>query len=307
MKVLFAASAQPDYQMACLWDGLQEVLGPENVYDAADAPYLHQKNFPHPAAQIAAHREYDSPLYVSFDLMIVSTSFLKDGKDWHWPLSLLSRLKKNAKIALLEGWDSAHEVHDPRREAVPPLVPDAVFRREIDPGFAYPYEPHHLGFAAPMRWFHEPTIFGRAPQALFAGNVYPERGQLLDLLRAPEPLGFPLLVMRGLPQEGCLAALWAVKIALCPSGAERSDCLRTYEAVSQGAVPLFIDYPPWRREPWFGVEHCFSVDASVNLANFIPDALEQMTDYMSKMVFQHAREHHTTKARAEKVLSVLRM
>lgn len=99
------------------------------------------------------------------------------------------------------------------------------------------------------------------------------------------------------------------KLALCPAGAgdTSSDCMRTWEAVSRGAIPVFIGYADRIRDPWFESDECFWCPDVKNLPDVIDRALGINLDSMRIKMQANARHNHTTKARAQKVLDVLGM
>jgi hypothetical protein len=98
------------------------------------------------------------------------------------------------------------------------------------------------------------------------------------------------------------------KLCICPTGGARCDCLRTYEAAACGCIPVFVGYPPWKREPWFadGLDS-FYCDVG-NLPSFLDRTLS-LRDFseMRQCLVEHARKHHTTRARALKLLKAVGM
>jgi hypothetical protein len=162
MKCLFVTCKNdPDYISACLWDGLQEVLGEPNVVDAVNSPWLHKSSLdamygtgPHPEVRaISGSREGEvlQDWCPWFDLIVVNACFVREH-DWDWAKWVIKELlAPNGKVAYVEGWDAAwhHE---------PPQIPvDAYFRREINDAIPYPMRPHHLSFAMPERMFPQET------------------------------------------------------------------------------------------------------------------------------------------------------
>jgi hypothetical protein len=93
------------------------------------------------------------------------------------------------------------------------------------------------------------------------------------------------------------------KLALCPTGADLTDSLRTMEAVACGAVPIFVGYPDHVRDPWFPNEACISCTADT-LAEHIDEALSHDLTPRRMALLEHARKYHTTRARAIKLIEL---
>lgn len=319
MKVLFVTAREAtDHLASCLWDGLQEVLGEENVVDAVDHRCLHA-----PMAHESVYRdERDDSRFgrntvltaisgrrngkilhndeTGFDLLILNAAFLRAGEfDWHFARRLTARLRPGAKVVYVEGWDSAHEVHPPEMHV------DAVFRKEIDPSHRYPYDCRHLTFAAPARWFDESDIDCPRPRDVFySGTTHsnPMRFGMLSAVFQTRHRHESIVASSHmcLSVADYFAMYRRSKLALCPSSAERADSLRTYEAVACGSIPIFVDYPPWHREEWLD-GYCFFC-GSDGVADHIDAALDRDLPAMRKALWHHARKNHTTRARAEKLL-----
>jgi hypothetical protein len=313
VRALVVTSGDCDYLSACLWDGLQEVLGEANVFDACGCPWLHKSSLdrlcpggPHPefyaicgAREGRTCRAADGP----FDLLVVHSCFLRDG-GWGRLEPWLGRLGPRGKIAYVEGQDAAWHVE------APPLRVDAVFRREVSPEVAYPYACHHLSFAMPARLFAAPG--GDRPfDVFFAGNPLS--------CRPGRPVRWPMLaglfatrtLHRSLACTGHLGGwepyydfLCRSRLALAPPGADDCESLRCYEAAAAGAVPVLVGYPDRVRDPWFPDDACFSTPVE-GLPGCLDAALAEDLGPRQAALREHALKHHTTRARAEKLLAVL--
>ncbi len=330
MKVLFVGPTSPDHLGSCLWDGLQEVLGEENVVDAVDSAWLHASSlarlverqvqgegpaddFPLIVQSISGSREgrrLRKDDQGSFDALVLLSSFNRD-EGWGWARSWLSWLAPKGKVAYVEGWDAAWQVERPE------ISIDAAFRKEIQPGFAYPYQPHHLTFAAPMRWLRSDgelnltAASARPCDVAFVGNPNTGHPAALDLrwrmlsqTFATKRRHNSVLATHRLGHDVYFRLLRNAKLALCPTAADSSDSLRTYEAAACGAIPVFIGYPPFTRDPWFGGEHCISCTVET-LAEHLDDALSRDLTPMRERLREHVLASHTTRARALKVLKTL--
>jgi hypothetical protein len=99
------------------------------------------------------------------------------------------------------------------------------------------------------------------------------------------------------------------KLGLCPTGAngESFDCLRTWEVVAGGAIPIFIGWPDRIREPWFADDEHFWCHDANQLPDIIDRALDMDLKFMRVKMQANAKNNHTTKARAQKILDVLGM
>src|SRR5215469_925488 len=96
MKILFATHDEADYLASCLWDGFQEVVGVENVYDAGNNFTLHeaplvQSNYA-PYHNVSSGRGNGKRLNIerNFDLLVLNACFLKNH-DWHYAINLSHR------------------------------------------------------------------------------------------------------------------------------------------------------------------------------------------------------------------------
>ncbi len=317
MRVLFATCRGDDYMSACVWDGLQDALGEANVYDAELTPNLHSPTASGPVGRVGtltATGTSGNCTHIAgaregrvlaeegdFDLLVLNACFLREH-DWHWPWGLRRRLRTGGKVAYVEGWDSAHEVHDPMRESGPPFHVDAVFRRELDPAFNYPYACHSLTMAAPARWFHPE---GERPIDVFYAanwNSHPARWDVLSQMWRTKTRHWSIGASRGVGFDAYFDFLRQAKLALCPAGAARGDSLRTYEIIACGAIPVFVDYPPWKREPWFGDSEAFFCETAETLPRLLDMALSWDLGPMRQHLREYALVNHTTKARAERML-----
>ena len=310
MKVLFATFDGGDYLASMLWDGLQEVLGAENVRDAGDNRFFHRWPYDlrDPNEMICSTRatRHGRPdPEDGYDLLVLNAAFLRDH-DWHWALGLRKRLKPTAKIAYVEGWDASWEVHDPATECQPSFAVDAIFRREIDPNFAYPYACHHLDFAAPARWFEETKKLNlpRDIDVYFAGSLHsnPLRSEMLrHAIGVSGRHKFVFAADCPFSAAEHHRLLRRSKIALVPPGAENCNCLRCWEALACGAIPVFVGHPTRRRELSL-VSPGWCRPSEV--VPTIDRILERNWPADRQAVWNYARAHHTTRARAEKLLTL---
>lgn len=320
MKVLFVMCKQAtDHLGSVLWDGLCEVLGEENVVDAVGHRLLHSSmcgelpyrgyapwRFAHAdvLSGISGRREgrvWDGS-ESGFDLLVLNAAFLREY-GWEWAKRWAGALRAGGKVAYVEGWDSAHEIHTPL------VTPDAVFRKEIDPGFAYPYSCHHLTFAFPSRWMHEDDLTCERPRDLFYSGTthsHPDRWATLSAVFQSSARHQSVVASAHLGVSAT-EYFWHYrrsKLALCPASAEGADSLRTYEAVACGCIPLFVSYPPWRRDDWFSGK-VFECAGAGDVAAHVDAALARDLPAMRRELLAFAREKHTTRARAEKLLRLV--
>lgn len=330
MRVLFVTCKNDvDYLSTMLWDGLQEVLGEENVVDAVNSPWLHRSSLdklcegkpeqPGMRASeavirgISGSREGyllgdDGPNHHlgsigKFDLLVINACFIRDHT-WESAASFLDLLTPTGKVAYVEGWDAAWQV-DP----TPPIHIDAYFRKEIKPGVAYPMQPHYCTFAAPSRWFKSDD--GNRPIDLFwSGNPdaclpgQEVRRPMLAEIFKTRKTHRSCIATCGLGYDYYFKMLRLSKFALCPSGADLTDALRTMEAAACGAIPIFVGYPDHIRDPWFPGTTCVSCTVNT-LADHIDEALSHDSAPKRAALLAHAYEHHTTAARARQMLAAL--
>ena len=307
-----------------LYEGLQDVLGEENVVDAVNSPWLHKSSLDRLCAEhaerpgmraseavirgISGSREGclldNDGLTPLCDLLIINACFNREH-DWPWIVRFLEILRPTGKVAYVEGWDAAWQV-EPR----PPIHIDAYFRKEIKRGVAYPMQPYYCTFAAPSRWF-EPD--GERPIDLFwSGNPdaclpgQEVRKPMLAEIFKTRRTHRSCIATCGLGYDYYFQMLRLSKFALCPSGADLTDALRTMEAVACGAIPIFVGYPNHIRDPWFPGDTSVSCTVST-LADHIDEALSHDSAPKRAALLAWAKEHHTTAARARQMLAVLGM
>jgi hypothetical protein len=322
MKVLFLTSRSNDYMASCLWDGLQEVLGEENVVDAIGCDWLHKSEldvlcrdhgeaFPdlHHIPVLSAisgsreGRTWDDS-EGNFDLLIAFSCVNRDLTDPSIA-SYRQLLRPGGKVAWVEAWDAAWQI------VPPPFAVDAVFRKEISPRVVYPYDCHHLTFAMPRRLFlpHAESV-PRPLDVFFAGNPdtclpsHPVRWPMLSQVFRTKKTHRSVIASRGVGFHTYSGMLHQTKLALCPPGADDSDTLRVYEVAAYGAIPVFVGYPEYTRDHWFPSETCFRC-VPETLPEHIDEALAHSLDDRRKALVTHAREYHTTAVRAKRLLEVV--
>jgi hypothetical protein len=311
VKVLFISCKTGDYIASCLWDGFQELCGQDNVFDAVDSPLFHVDpptfdNATSVAGRISATRigrklDY-SERRPQFDLMVINACFTREH-DWHWPITLAKTcLKSEAKIAYVEGWDGSRDINPPNMHV------DAIFRRELNPDIDYPYKCHCLMMSAPSRWFNENEQ--RHLDVFYAAYSvgWNPRWDVCRMAWSTQKRHQSLISSCGIiGLKEYFGYLGNSKLGLCPTGAggESFDCLRTWEVVANGAIPIFIGLPKRVKEPWFASDECFECYDVNELPGIIDRALDMDLDTMRKKMQANARQNHTTKARAKKILDVL--
>ncbi len=250
MKVLFASATHCDWIASTLWQGLIEVLGQESVFDATGG----DRSLPGSQCHTTSTLENPRGPETGFDLLVLNSIFLVEH-DWNWAVGHLGqetmghlggRLKAGAKIILVEGHDGANDIHPP------PFPVDAVFRREIDPLIAYPYDCQSIDFALPQRLFDlgdHNRPFDLA--CVMNAKGMPHRETALAEARRLHGR-FAVTAGEGYPHDQYMQALRLSKFVLCvPGAADCGDCIRNAEAVAMGAIPIFVADPPRIKVPWF--------------------------------------------------------
>lgn len=322
MKVLFVTSRHRDYLALQTWDGLCDVLGEENVVDAVGCPWLHRSSvldyLASPQATAESRRGYHTGFACAamvgmregrtleraedyFDLLVMHSCYADDAAD-----IIGGRLAPWNKAVWIDGGDDAHYA------VVPPLTFDAYFRKEIDPAWAYPYQPQHLNFSAPERWF-EPLgeEADRDVDIFFCGNPTTnhqgaDRWGCCRHVFSMQRRCNVIMGTCGLGWAHYLSLLRRSKFALCPSGAAGCDSMRTFEAVAAGAIPVFVGYPERVREPWFPQDLVVQVADHHHLHEVMDSALDgHDLGPMRRGLREWCLKHHTTRARAQRVLDVL--
>jgi len=317
MKVLFATHDGADFLSSCLWDGLQEVLGVDNVYDAGNnldfhRPYSSGGSLAQPSHRICGSRQGPRARQINetYDLLVLNACFLHQH-DWHWAWSLRERLSSGGKVAFVEGGDSAYDVNNPWEKSNPPFQVDAVFRREIDMAFSYPYRCFHLDFAAPSRWVKD-TLKSKSPRTIdvfFAGGPgsHPVRWEMMrHLFHVDRHYTFVYAqqstTYHFTPDE-CMNLMRRSKFGLCPpGGGSCASTMRLYETLASGAIPVSVCQPPRYREPEIVMKYCYEAkDLSSNLEHFLATTGE---DFRAAML-EDVMKNHTTAARARKLLEIV--
>jgi hypothetical protein len=315
-KVLFLSAARtPDMSANFFWDGLQTALGEDNVADATGGPALRGKSDgcwgnDRPVRWRDGQHRVVQQGEDDFDILVATSTFLRDH-DWAWLRGLAQRhLKKGGKIVWFDTLDGARDYIDP------PIIVDAVFKREIDPAVQYPYryKPLPLTCAIPERWFHC-EFYGWTDQKPFdVFNVsnavttgHPTRWNSLS------PTFGTRVRTNSLAGAGVLQPGWVYlhvarnfKIIIDAPGAEAaSDGGRTWETIAMGGIPLFLEQSCRPRWPWFGGEHVFTCGSTHDLSLKIEECLAADIPAMRLRLREYALKWHTTEQRAKQFLEMV--
>lgn len=305
MRVLFVTCKRGDYISSVLWDGLIEVLGTENVKDAAHSSHLHpipgEDSTGDPQLNIGrnpkATDNYLQDTEGNFDLMVIIDAVLCDFS-WEWVDSLRSRLHPGAKVVFANGLDPADN------EPIPPFPVDATFRREIDPRISYKVKPSPLLMAAPSRWFHKAGLEDSARSFDVFYSGYPASpvrwesvSKMFQTKKRHQSIGS---TGSAIPYRVFFDLLRRSKLGLCPPGAG-SDCIRQWEVIACGAIPIMVGHPPRIRDPWFSEDEIFTCSVD-DLPATIDRALSEDLTARRIRLTEKALAHHTTEARAKTML-----
>ncbi len=326
MRALLACSRGDDYQASTIWDGLQELLGEENVFDAAAEPTPMLHRFMHkqstvgcvepysggyipglsPCANVGAWRDgrMIEDMDGQADVLVVVAKFLEDRPEhWQWIEMLQDRCTADHKVIYIEGWDSVDQCETPI------VYPNACFRREMD-GRKYdlPHAPHPLGFAAPSRWFMT-SDHPRDIDVFYAGagaSTHPVRGHMLGKVFETRERHNSIIASMGVGTPVYWDCMRRAKLALVPpGGGDCSDTLRFWEAVACGAIPVMVGHPHRVQEHWFGGDAIFECSSPLTLPDVLDFALERNDlPRMRRRMQEHAMKWHTTAARARRMLEV---
>lgn len=333
MKILYLSCRDNDYLATCLLHGLMKVVGGYNVKLAQPMTCLYESGT-NPCSRIVwePKEACENTVWAisvmsdqdrDFDLMVVNACFLRD-RDWSFVIDMLPRLRERASIAYVEGWDDCGECRPVPPEILESQVTSGMafrwefFRREVKPGVAYlygrresPREVHCLPMAAPPHWFGhagENDRHERWLDVFYAGAVMasPERWDCLSRMFQTEKRWNVIAASCGTGFATYFDYFRSAKLAVLPVGAGGCfDCLRTWEAVSHGALPVFVGWPERVREPWFSQDVFWvaeTVDRLPGLLDYVlglPDLEERRT-----MMLKEAWERHTTISRAKRMLEI---
>jgi len=281
MRVLHLCDTEDDYMSAVIWHGL---AGQCDLFAAG--------NIPPSCGRIPTDGRGTMDDGGRYDLAVVH-SMLTRHRTWQWCEPLVNRCDR---VAVVEGWDSATECH------VPYFKVDAWFRREVDPSFAYPYQPRNLGFAGCAEWFYDGP---KEYDIFFAGNPsHSVRWNMLRQVFATRRRHRSIMASTGFASDYHMLMRLS-RLALCPPGAAGCEAFRTGEVVAMGAVPVFVGHPPRIRANWFdnSMSFCCTLD---NLADTLDDALGADLEGMRRRLADHFHARHTTAARAKEILDVFR-
>lgn len=295
MKVLFASHTGCDWLASTLYQGLLEVVGEENLFDACGG----ERSIP--GSSMQAKRLMGSEC--GFDLLVLNACFLREF-GWDWVCGHLGvetrgvpggRLLPHAKIVYVEGWDLPWDINPP------PFACDAYFRREIQPGINYPYPCEPMHFAVPEKlfdWNVEKTV---DVCCLINCKDIGVRHDILNVLSSLKQ--YQIAVNgAGVPHADYVHTMKRAKLAICPPGAG-SDCMHQWEAVAYGAIPVFVGHPNVLRDPWFGDNQVFSCNSPAQLPDLIYHALHDCDLYaMRYNLYHQAKNYHTARRRAERLL-----
>ncbi len=320
MKVLFVTAQTPDMSAAFLWDGLQAALGEGNVVDAVDSRYLASLRYSRPNGKCNGSDRDDSFRWShrvmrfdedNFDILVATSTFLRDH-DWDWLLGLAtSRLKKGGKVVWFETLDAATEFF------ALPFPVDAVFKREIDPAIQYPYahKPLALNCAIPARWFDD-QLYGwteekpydvfNVSNALTTGH--PTRWNSLSATFATTRRTHSLAgcgVLQPLDVYLHVARMFKLTI-VAPGGGPSADNPRLWETIAMGGIPVLCGQPCRPHWPWFGPGEIFECQWVEDLPSRILHALDNCDLHAMRLKLKaNALENHTTEARARQFLRMV--
>ena len=309
MRVLFVTSRGHDCMSQFLYDGFCDLAGEQDVVCADDYPFLRwvdgatgrllRRRSGRPTTLHFPDGTSNLALFGTCDLAVVNACFARDH-DWDWLRKLFDAcLAPNGVVAYVEGWDAATaEVFPP-----PPGVPvHRVFRREVESGYPYPYEAVPLQWACPAWWLDEPR-----PQktvdvsCLCSVSGVPGRWEVMSQVFRTRTR-FSAVVGSDVPFEQYLEVTRRSKLVVVPPGGG-SDCIRQWEAIGCGAIPVFVGHPPRVRDPWFADDEIFSCSVE-GLPETLDRALASDLPARAAKLTEHARREHTTRARAEKVVQL---
>jgi hypothetical protein len=305
VKVLFVTCKAADYISSVLWDGLCEVLGPQNVYDAIHSPQLHpvkgedSNRDPntavgrHPGAIANYLRDENG-----FEIMVMNAAFFREGSMGQAE-RFRALCRQDAAMIYVNGDDGTDW------GVTPPWPIDAFFRREMVPGFPYPGNTHPITMAAPRRWFVEMPV-ERDIDFLHAGwyMAHPARWQIAQKMFSTQRRHHSLCATQSIiPYSYWFSMLRRTKFCICPPGAG-SDCLRQWEALACGAIPIFVDHPD--RLGDLHPQGTITIKDVDELPALMDTLMDRVLGYDMtgdrRAMWENALAKHTTAARARQVL-----
>ncbi len=300
-RVLFLTGLESDYISSVVWDGLQEVLGEENVVDSRFTPVLHSyTNSANAFWSVGGFRSgpcfnwSDEP----YDLIVYNASYRRDGHDDFATTLREKYLKKDGKVVVVDGMDGYLDI------GLPPFIFDCYLRREIRSGVQYQFPMESMEFACPQRWL-EWKERERPYDIFVAHSLQPShlRWEALSRVFQTSTRHQSIVCSSHLVAGGAyFDYLRRSKIAICCPGAESSDCMRFAEVVASGCVPVFLGLPAKQREYWFMPENSFTCSNVDDLAAVLDDALAADLPAMRRSLMDRVRRLHTTRERAERLL-----
>ncbi len=315
MKVLFISTPSHDLASIFLYSGFCDLVGKKNVVLAEPYPYLEHDDcgpsgrilprMPKFSSAIGSTRVVapilgDGHLDGSFDLVVLNASFNRDH-NWTWASMMVhSSLAKNGVVAYVEGWDAATGEVFP----APPTLPiTRVFRREILPGHAYPYYPTPLQWGCPEWWLDEPRETKTIDvSCLCSPHTVASRWPIMAKMFETSTR-YMSVVGGAIEFEKYLWVTRRSKYVVIPPGGG-SDCIRQWEAIGCGAVPIFVGHPPRVREPWFTADEILECSIE-QLPATIDNALSNIDlPAMQARLERRVRAEHTTKARAQRLVDL---
>ncbi len=303
MKVLFITSRGHDLASIFLYDGLCDLVGEENVVCAEDYFWLscHDGG----GGRILQRHKWepfnldDGDFGNDFNLIVINACFNRDHP-WSWAKDVVTyHLKQNGVVAYVEGWDdAAGEVFPPQGDV--PI--HRVFRREILPGHKYPYAATPLLWAPPAWWYDEPRLEKTCQvSCLCSVSAVAVRWPIMSKVFQT---GARFTAAVGtLPFDQYLEITRRSRFVIVPPGGG-SDCVRQWEAIAAGCIPIFVGHPPRVREPWFAADEILQCSVD-ELPAMIDYALSQVDFHaMQAKLEKRARAEHTTRARAERLVKL---
>lgn len=328
MKILFCNYNQPDYGLDTLYDGLCQLLGPENVLDYPHKPALHGSNaecllyypdlinyptfFAYPT-----YKTDDEKLTMlknnEFDIILVGCN--NDSGFWDSlppkinPIihQLLSDAPRTIPVILIDQGDNAESSSKVNIGLIKKYHARLYFKREYLKNKIYPSMVVPLNFSYPRRHMAISIDTKRANILFWAGKAYPQEHYRIPYLKRLEKMEGTILFSDCFKQDEYLKQLSSYKIGLNLRG-YGYDTVRYYELPAHGAL-LFSERLN------IVIENDFKDDET---AVFF-DSPEEMTDKLQYLLKNESyvdkirikghewfKKYHTSKRRAKQLIDKIK-
>lgn len=307
VRVLVLTHSRSDYGMDSLYDGLCQVLGPDNVVEYPWKPTLHGRDreatlnypcfFDYPGDPIPIDELERRLRAGQFDLVVFADFVDRSNRE---DVVRLLAAAKDLPIVAYDPWDDGSATQDSATRYLGNRRIHSYFKREMLACLDYGPNAHPLPFGYPDRHVPHEVSLDRSVDLFWAGKrLFGTRALYLD--RLSELLGRPL--DRQMSQDEYRTQIGHARVGLSLFGFG-FDTVRYWELAAHGTMLL-------AERPLIRIPHNFVEGESAVFFDDLPELERKLAHYLSHSddaarIAAAGRAHflryHTTSARARQFL-----